>query len=313
MLEIVVADPLPFEDAHYRRLQALGPVRVHDVPPKTPTELIARLADCDAAVVGWCDVTADVLAALPRLRFLSLWAAGTNLVAMDAAKRHGVLVSVTQGYADTAVAEFTVGAMLALTRKIWPAALRMRDGHRDWRPYLGRDLSSLVIGVVGAGSIGCRVIGLLQGFGAEVLVSTLHPTPTRATALGVTFVELDHLLERSDVVSLHLPLDPNTQGLIDADRLRRMKPQSILINTSRAGLIDTESLVRGLIDGHLGGAALDVFEVEPPRIDPAWFEIDNLLLTPHIAFNSAGATRTKNELCIGNVEAFASGSPTHLA
>ncbi len=313
MTKLVVTDPLPLEEDHYRRLAALGDLQVHDTQPRDAAELINRLQGCEAAVVGWCRMTRDVLAALPDLRFMSLWAAGTNLVDMDAAKDRNVSVSVTKGYADTAVAEFTLGAMLALTRKIWTAALRLRDGDNDWRPYLGRDLSSLTIGIIGAGSIGRQVIRLVNAFGASCLVTTKHPTAPRAAELGVDFVDIDTLLERSDIVSLHLPLNAETEHLIDGQRLRRMKDSAYLINTSRAGLINTDALMSALEGERLAGAALDVFEIEPPVIDPTWLDHDNLLLTPHIAFNSVEATRRKNELCIGNIEAFLMGAPVNLA
>ncbi|MGI9500361.1 MAG: 2-hydroxyacid dehydrogenase [Geminicoccaceae bacterium] len=312
-MKIVVTDPLPFDETHYRRLAALGTLHAHDDRPKGAADLIARLEGCEAAVVGWCHVTREVLEALPKLRFLSLWAAGTNLVDMIAAEDHDVMISVTKGYADIAVAEFTLGTMLALTRKIWTAALRLRDGHNDWRPYLGRDLSSLTVGIVGAGSIGRQVIRLVKAFDADILVTTKHPTAVRAADLAVDFVDLDELCERSDIVSLHMPLNRETEQLLDAARLTRMKPGAFLINTSRGGLVDMECVLQKLGTDHLGGAAVDVFDVEPPEIDPAWLACENLLLTPHIAFNSMEATRRKNELCLGNIEAFVRGDPVNLA
>jgi D-3-phosphoglycerate dehydrogenase len=312
MHSIAITDPLPFDEADLAKLRALGTLTISSSLPTSEQELINRLSGHDVAVVGWCNLPRKVLEAANHLRFVSLWAAGSDHVDLVAARERGIQVSTAADYATIAVAEFTVAAIITLLRRVPEAARSLQRGVKDWRPFQGHDLNSRTVGVVGSGAIGASVIRLLHAFGANVLCHTRRPSAERAKALGVTFVEMDELVGNADVITLHIPLTPETRHLFDERRLRMMKKNAILVNTARGPLVDEAVLVKLLREGHLGGAALDVFSKEPPEPPGAWFEQDNLLLTPHIAFNTAEALIRKTATCIANVEAFARGRPEHV-
>lgn len=312
MRRIVITDPLPFDEAQLARLNNLGEVTCYSTMPSSEEELISRLLPADATIAGWCNLTRKVLSSCKRLQFVSLWAAGTNLIDLEAAAENQITVATAADYASTAVAEFTLAAILNLTRRVSEANQAMRNGITDWRKFQGYDLNSRTVGVVGCGSIGQLVIRLLKAFHTHVLCYTRTPSNSLADALGISFVDLDSLVQASDIVTIHVPLSPETFHMFNEHRLRIMKPGSFLINTSRGDIVDESALIKLIEEGHLGGAAIDVFSKEPPDLQPFWFSHNNLILTPHIAFNSREAMFRKNDICVSNVENYLLGHPTNI-
>jgi phosphoglycerate dehydrogenase-like enzyme len=266
------------------------------------------LDEIAALIPGDEDVDAATLDRLPRLRVVSVDGTGVwNQVDVDAATARGVAVCNVRGYASDTVAEFTLGAIIALARRLPAAAESVQRG--QWAPeeFVGSDLRGRTIGLVGFGSIAVRVAELAQAFGMRVLCSTAHPETHRAP--GVQFVELDALLERCDVLSLHARLDDTTRGLIGAAELARLRPGTLLVNTARGGLIDTDALIAALRSGRLAGAALDVTDPEPLPADSPLRGLPSVMITPHIAAGTVDARRAAVAGSLANVAAFLAGLP----
>ena len=243
--------------------------------PPDPASLRDRARDADGLLCLLTDrVDAELFDACPRLRAVSVMAVGTDNVDMDAARQRGVRLANTPGVLDETTADLAFALMLAAARRVVEAAGDARAGSWvTWEPagWLGEDVHGATLGLVGRGRIGSAVARRAEGFGMEVVHT--------ARSSGVP---LDELLERSDFVSLHCPLTPETRGLIGAAELRRMKPTAILVNTARGEIVDTGALVRALGDGAIAGAGLDVTDPEPlPAGHPLYAE-PRAVVTPHI-------------------------------
>jgi len=262
----------------------------------------------------WWDipVTADILAAAPRLRLLHKWGVGIDNVDLDAARAQGVAVARTTGSNAVPVAEFAVGLMLALGRSIPRADASTKAGGWDkqgqWRR--SRLLGGKTVGIIGFGAIGRMVARRLAGFEVTLLYHSRRRLDAgEEAALGVAWRELDELLAECDVVTLHCPLTPQTVGLIGAPQLARMKPGALLINTARGGVVDEAALVAALRSGHLGGAAVDVFDMEPPPPDHPLLSCDNVIVTPHCAATAYENSERSVRHWLANIERVARGEP----
>jgi len=247
---------------------------------RTPDALLDLVAQCDAAIVSTDPFTADVLAAAPRLRLISRVGVGTDSIDLGAAAKLGIMVTAAKGTNEYAVAEHTVGLMLALLRRTVAQDRWVREG--SWLrtgDALGNDLAGRSVGLVGLGTTGLAVARLLAGFGVRLL----GHDPAVQRADGVEVLPLSELLRRSDVVSLHTPLTPATANLIDAPAIAAMRPGVLIVNTARGGVVDETALAEALRSGHVAGAAVDVFADEPPLGSPLLSMTDRTILTPHIA------------------------------
>jgi len=248
--------------------------------------LLEALGRAEAWVVrNQSRVDAEALAAAPLLRVVGRVGVGLDNLDLAALRAAGVAVSWAPGSNAASVAEYVMGALIHLWRRFDGATEHVRGGGWDRPAFMGHEVFGRTLGVVGLGDIGARVARRARAFALDVVASdpVLHDASFAVQELGVQLLPLDELLERSDAVTLHVPLVPSTRGLIDADALRRMRPGALLVNTSRGGLIDEAALARALRDGHLGGAALDVREHEPPGANDPLADAPRLLLTPHVA------------------------------
>jgi D-3-phosphoglycerate dehydrogenase len=246
-------------------------------------------------IVGHARVTRELLTALPDLRIVSRRGVGYERVDLAAARDLGRVVAIAAGGNDASVADHTISLMLAIGRRLRESQQRMSDG--DWSILMGSDLCEKTVGLVGLGRIGKSVVKRLSGFDCKVLVHTPRPDPDYARATGVQFVDLPQLLARSDYVSLHAPLTPETRFLIDGAAIDAMKPSAILINTARGGLVEDAHLLDALRAGRLAGAGLDVYVSESdPAYKPvsqALLDLPNVIGTPHGAASSReGLDRT---------------------
>ena len=238
---------------------------------------------------------------------------GYDNVDIGAATDHGVVVSNVLDYATEAVAEFVFALALDFLRKIEVADTLVHKGEFDCHYYLSnRLLAGKTLGVVGAGNIGRRVIQIARSFDMNVIATTAHPSSEREKELGTKFVPLADLLSESDIVTLHLPLTQETEHVIGARELDMMKPTSILINTSRGKIVNEEALIDALSKKKIAGAALDVFEREPLPVDNPLLKLDNLVLTPHIAYLSEETIDKCAKICIENVEMFLKDKPQNV-
>lgn len=245
----------------------------------TEDEIIAFLADCDGAIMGGDVVNDRVLRALPQIRDIGIFGVGLNTVDLAACQRHGVRLGFTPGVNRLAVAELALCFMIAGLRWVTPLSLAMRQGERP-RTRVGRSLSGRVVGLHGCGHIGKEVVRLLKPFGCTIITHDIRDYPDFYREHGVTPVSFDELLERSEVLSLHIPRSRATEDLYDAARLARLRPDCVLVNTCRGGIVNEDALLERLESGALVAACLDVFAHEPPNNDRL-LRHPNLLSTPH--------------------------------
>jgi phosphoglycerate dehydrogenase-like enzyme len=245
---------------------------------RSPEELLALCADAAGAIVSTDPFTAAVLRDSPDLQVIARVGVGVDSIDMNAASELGVAIATTPGANESTVADHAVALMLALLRRIPANDAEVRRG--EWNRtgvYTPKLLTGTTIGLVGYGNIGRRVAQRLAGFDVELLVAD----PAMAGSESPRAVELAELLARADIVSLHCPLIPATRHLIDEEALRRMQPHALLVNTSRGEVVDEGALFRALRDGVIAGAALDVFEIEPPNDSPI-MDLPNVVVSPHV-------------------------------
>ena len=266
--------------AAYAKLLERADVRYWDTLPGP--ELVERIRDAEIVINirSSCRFTADIFAACPRLKLLSIWGTGTDHIDLAAAARHGVAITNTPGVAAISIAEHCLMLMLAVARRIVDVDRRVRLG--EWPRAQVSQMHGKTLGVIGLGAIGRQFARLGGAIGMNVITWTMHPKPE----LGFPHVELDELLRRSDVVSLHLRLSDQTTGMLGREQFQMMKPGAILINTARGAMVNEGALIEALVSGHLAGAGLDVFAVEPLPADSAIKGLPTVVLTPH----SAGVT-----------------------
>ena len=267
--------------------------------PPPPAELRARTAPADGLLSLLTDpVDADVIASAPRLRVISNYAVGVDNVDLAAARERGIRVGNTPDVLTDATADLAFALLLAVARRLPDGANAVRAGEwLTWEPdwLLGHDVHRATLGIVGMGRIGRAVARRAEGFEMEVL--SAHTLP------------LHELLARSDFVSLHVPLTPQTRHLIDADALRRMKPTAYLVNTARGGIVDQDALARALHEGWIAGAALDVTDPEPVPADHPLLEAPNLIVLPHLGSATHATRERMADLAVDNLLAGLAGEP----
>jgi len=285
---VVVADGLDSEGL--RRLEVEADVAVYaglDEPP-----LVVALADADAVIVrSRSQLTAHVLTSAPRLRVAARAGVGTDNIDVDAATRRGILVLNTPESSTTSAAEHTMAMLLALARRIPRAHASVARGEWTREAFVGTELQAKTLGVVGLGKIGAEVARRAQAFGMHVRAHDPYVSQDWADRLGIDLMAFDEVLGSSDIVTLHVPLTARTRHLLGAAQIRRMKPGALLVNCARGGLVDEAALLDALNDGHIGGAALDVFEQEPPA-SPALVQHPRVVVTPHLGASTEEAQRS---------------------
>jgi glycerate dehydrogenase len=289
-----------------------GTVEYYDTPPQNKADLIQRLRDAEVVFLDYSVMDAEVIAACPKLKFICFFGIGYgNCIDVAAATRHGVTVAYTPGYGATAVAEYTLGLLLALTRHIAASAYSLKHGEWLSAKFQGVDLKGKTLGLVGLGPIGADMARLGAGIGMHLLGWTRHATPERAIH-GLTLVSLEALFAAADVVSIHLSLNAQTERLISRALLAQMKPSAYFINTARAKLVDTQALAELLQQGKIAGAALDVHEEEPVAMNYLFASLPNVLVTPHIAYNSKEAGENMLRIAYATLDAFLKGEQLHV-
>lgn len=248
--------------------------------PLAGEPLVHFLSGHDTAIIGLEVLDDNLFRAVPELRLVSKYGVGLDTLDLDAARRHNVVVRWTPGVNSQAVAELAVAFMVALSRDIIPLADEVRAGR--WPHHrTGRQLSSAVVGILGCGHIGQRVTRICRAFDARVLAHDIRTFDAFYREAGVQPVPLEVLLRESDIVTIHVPLDRSTRGLIGAAELGLMKPTALLVNTARGGIVDEGALKKALMAGQIAGAAFDVFTEEPPT-DSELLALRTFIATPHI-------------------------------
>jgi len=267
--------------------------------PLTEEELIPLLEGCDGYIAGLDFITEKVLESAQKLRVISRYGIGCDRVDLDAANRHGIKVTNTPGANSDAVADLTLGFMLSLARAIPMLDQSTKQG--EWKRRTGIELGGKTLGILGFGMVGKQTARRAVAFGMEVIAHDPYMDEDYAKNLGVIPKTMDQVISESDFICLHLPLMETTKNIINNDSINKMRPGAFVINTARGGLIDEVALYNALENGHLGGAALDVYEKEPPDASLPLYQLPNVLTTPHTAAHTAEASLNMATMAVDNL------------
>jgi D-3-phosphoglycerate dehydrogenase len=292
---------------HLERLKPYGDVILYHTRPATNEEKIARARDADVMInsrgaVKW---HAEVLRELPKLRMITVCGIGTDSIDLPTAWEKSIVVCNIPGKTAPIVAEHAFGLMFAAAKRAWFQTNELKSGR--WTRMDNVYLRGKTLGIIGTGNIGAEMARLARAVGMNVIAWTFNPSPERAAQLDVRFVELDELLRTADVVSLHVKLTDDTRQLIGAREFALMKPGALFVNAARGAMVDTAALVDALNSGHLGGAAIDVYDVEPLPPDHPLLSSEQVILTPHNADQTPEGVDLLNEGAVDNVIAFLEG------
>lgn len=299
-MQLVVLDYLELFDADWQRLQELATVVAYNHAPQNEAEILSRLANADGVVVtAATPLGANVIRGLPQLRFILIPGVGTDHVDLEATQAQGIQVYNCPTYGANAVAEFTLGLMFAIARRLTYAHHTLQSGHWLTQNMQGTELSGQHLVLIGTGHIGQVVAQKAIALGMQISTATSQTSPD----------QLDQLIAAADILSLHLPLNQTTHHLLDARRLALMKPNAYLINTARGGVVDSVALLASLQAKRIAGAALDVFESEPMAGQPndtilALAQQDNVIATPHMAYNTDTAIHRLGQELIEKLESW---------
>ncbi|MCI6989848.1 MAG: 2-hydroxyacid dehydrogenase [Clostridiales bacterium] len=276
-----------------------------------PDELIRRTGDSDIAIIANNPYPARVVKGAPNLKMLDVAFTGIDHVALDACREKGVMVCNAAGYSTQCVAELAIGLTVSCLRQMPACETATRTGGVGG-PLRGREIAGRTVGIVGTGAIGIRTAQLFLAFGAKVIAYSRTVKP-EVEAMGVTYVSLEELMERSDIVSLHVPNNDQTKGMISRELLAKMQPTAILINVARGAIVDNEALAEALNKGIIAGAGIDVFDMEPPiPADYPLLQAKNTVLTPHVAFATDESMLRRAEIVFQNVRAYLAGQPENV-
>ena len=272
--------------------------------------LIAEAKNVDVIMLANMPLPGEVIRACKNLKFINIAFTGVDHVDIAAAKTCGVAVSNAAGYSTEAVAELTIGQMLSLLRNVKQTEERCREGGTK-AGLVGRELAACTVGVVGIGAIGQRVAALAKAFGSRVIGTARNPRKEAEAVLQ--FVSLEELLKTADIVSLHCPLNDSTRGMIGKEQLAMMKKTAYLVNMARGPVVDSDALARALNEGRIAGAAIDVFEAEPPlQVNHPLLKAKNCLVTPHIAFASEESMILRAQIVFDSLNAFMEGNQKNV-
>lgn len=315
-MNIALIEPLRISDALLSELAA--PLRAaghvftsYDAKAQTPEEMLARVQGQDIVIIANTPFPAAVVQGADRLKMLDVAFTGIDHVALSACREKGIMICNCANYSNQSVAEMTLGMTLSLLRKLPEAddAIRAGQGGAAW---IGREIAGRTVGVIGTGRIGAQVIRLFQAFGARVIAYSRTEKP-EIKALGVDYYPLKELLSQSDIITLHVPATTETKHLIGAEELSLMRPGSLLINCARGPVVDATALRDALNTGVIAGAAVDVYDQEPPLpADHPLFNAKNLLMTPHTAYLTEEAMIRRARIAFHNAEAFLKNEPENV-
>ena len=311
-MKIVVLDGYGLNpgDLSWSAWEALGEFKVYD--RTSPSELLERSAGAEVLVTNKTLITANDMASLPELKYIGVLATGYNVVDIDAAKARGIVVTNIPAYSTSSVAQMVFAHVLNITQRVGYYANENVQGRWTnnadfcyWDTNLV-ELDGKKMGIVGLGNIGKATARIALAFGMEVLAYTSKEQ--KDLPQGIKKATLDELFTESDVVSLHCPLTPETKELVNADRLKTMKPSAILINTGRGPLVNEQDLADALNEGRIAGAGLDVLSVEPSVANNPLLSAKNCFITPHIAWATKEARTRLMDIAVNNLKSYQEGN-----
>ncbi len=271
--------------------------------PKNEDELIARMKDADTVNISNIKLTAKAIESCPNLKYLNVAFTGVDHVDLECCKKHGIKVSNAAGYSTEAVSELAVGLAVALMRNFSQMDGNTRKlGNRN--NFLGTELCGKTVGIVGTGAIGLATARIFKAFGCKILAYSR----TQKNIDGITYTTLDELFAKSDIISLHIPANAQTKGLISKDLLTKMKETAIIINTARGPVMDNAALAELLKAGKIAGAGIDVYETEPPLPENhPLLSTPNTILLPHVGYASKEAMQKRFVIVKANLHSYLEG------
>ena len=312
-MKLVIIEPLGVEDEKLLQMakEALPEsveITYYNTRVTDTDTLIERGKDADIIAVSNLPLNADVIRGCANLKMLAVAFTGVDHIAMDVCRERGITVCNCSGYSNAAVADLVFGMIVALYRNLPACGQAVRNG-KTKDGLIGFELEGKKFGVVGTGAIGLKVAAVAQAFGCQVYAYSR----TKKEIPGITYVDLDTLLAECDIVSLHTPLNDGTRGLINRERLAKMKPNAVLINTSRGPIVDSAALAEALNSGKIAGAGIDVFEGEPPiPADHPLLTAKNVIATPHIGFATKEALVKRAVIVFDNIVTWMAGTPQNV-
>ncbi len=283
-------------------------VYIHFERNENEEEIIKRGKDADIIAVSNIPITKNIIDACPNLKMISVAFTGVDHINMEVCREREIIVSNAAGFSTEAVAELTIGMIISTYRKIagGDSITRMGGSRMD---FLGTELNGKTIGIIGTGAIGQRVAELARAFKCKVLGHCRNPKKIE----GIEFTDKETLLKNSDIISLHVPLTAETRNMIGEKEFNMMKSDAILINTARGPVVDKEALCEALSSHKISGAALDVYDIEPPLpSDHILFKAPNLLMLPHIAYATNESFAKRLEIVIENILLWLEGKPRNI-
>lgn len=283
----------------------------YDTKTTDAEELKRRSEGCEVVMIANNPYPDEVVCAAESLKMLDVAFTGIDHVGLAACRERGVTVCNAANYSNQTVAELAIGLTIGLLRHMLPADRAVREGKTS-AGLMGQEIAGRTVGIVGTGRIGMITAKLFQAFGAKVIAYSRTHRP-EAEALGIRYVELDELMRESDIVSLHVPNNANTCGMIGRAQIDAMKPTALLINCARGPIVDAAALADALNEGRIAGTGIDVFDCEPPiPADNPLVNAKNALLTPHVAFLSEESMQRRAEIVFQNLIAYLKGQPQNV-
>lgn len=274
-------------------------------------EMIKRTKEADILIIANQPLPAEVINAADNLKMISVAFTGFDHIPIETCREKDIVVSNSSGYANQAVSELVFGLTINLMRKIKDSDEALRQG-KTRTGLIGNELAGKNFGIIGFGSIGQKTARIADAFGCNILIDN-HKKQKLGEELGVEYLEIDKLMQRSDIISLHVPLKDSTVNLIDEEKIALMKKDAILINTSRGPVVNSEALATALNKDEIAGAGIDVFEMEPPiPEDHPLLNTKNTILTPHTAFATEEAFIKRAEIVFNNIEAWLANEPQNV-
>ncbi|HLR48964.1 MAG TPA: D-2-hydroxyacid dehydrogenase [Candidatus Sphingobacterium stercoripullorum] len=316
-MEISIVDGFTLNpgDLNWDEIAELGELKIYD--RTKPDEIIERCQNSEIILTNKVPIDAEAINNLPNLKYIGVTATGYNIIDIEAAKERGIVVTNVPGYSTESVVQLTFALLTELCHRVQKHSDAVSSG--KWSSSLDFsfwdypliELSGKTMGVIGFGGIGQRVADVAEAFGMKVIAHSRTETD-QSKRKNFEWVDLDGLFSRADVISIHSPLTTKTEGLVNKDRLKTMKPSAFIINTARGPIIVEEDLAWALNNGVIAGAGLDVLSQEPPKGDNPLLQAKNCIITPHIAWASVEARKRLMGMIVENIKAYLAGSPIHV-
>lgn len=279
--------------------------------PENEEELIERIEGADVLIVANMPLSSKAIASNPNIKMISVAFTGVDHIEMETCRKNNIMVCNAAGYSTYSVAELTFGLILSVLRNIVPLNEVTREG-KNKDGFSQNELYGKTLGIIGTGSIGTRVAEIAKVFGCNILAYSRTEKKSLIDS-GIKYVSLETLLSDSDIVSIHVPLNEETKGLIGRDEISIMKPSAILINTARGPIVDEDVLAEALENDIIAGAGIDVFKIEPPLPkDHPLLKCSNTVVTPHIAFATEEAITRRAHITFENITKFLKGNPQNI-